>query len=53
MRWFAVAVIILVLIALDRAYMGGQNAALLMSLAQRAAAAINQWADDLMRLVRR
>jgi hypothetical protein len=53
MRWFAAAVIILVLIALDRAYMDGQNAALLMSLAQRAAAAINQWADDLMRLIRR
>jgi hypothetical protein len=53
MRWFAAAVIILVLIALDRAYMDGQNATLLISLAQRAAATVNQWADDLMRLVRR
>jgi hypothetical protein len=53
MRWFWAAVIILVLIALDRAYMDGQNAALILSLAQRAAAAINQWADDLMRLIRR
>jgi hypothetical protein len=53
MRWFAAVIVIFVLIALDRAYMDGQNAALLMSLAQRAAAAINQWADDLMRLIRR
>ena len=53
MRWFTATIIILVLIALDRAYMDGQNAALLMSLARRAAAAINQWADDLMRLIRR
>jgi hypothetical protein len=53
MRWFTAAVIILVLIALDRAYMDGQNAALLMSLAQRAGAIVSQWADDLVRLVRR
>jgi hypothetical protein len=53
MRWFAAAVIILVLIALDRAYMDGQNAASILSLAQRVAAAISQWADDLVRLVRR
>jgi hypothetical protein len=53
MRWFWAAVMISVLIALDRAYMDGQNAALIVSLAQRAAAAINQWADDLMRLIRR
>ena len=49
----AAIIIVFVLIALDRAYMDGQNAALLMSLARRAAAALNQWADDLMRLIRR
>jgi hypothetical protein len=53
MRWFAAVVIIFVLIALDRAYMDGQNAALILSLAQRVAATISQWADDLVRLVRR
>jgi hypothetical protein len=53
MRWFLAALIILVLIALDRAYMDGQNAALILSLARRAAAAINEWANDLVRLVRR
>jgi len=53
MRWFAAAVIIFVLIALDRAYMDGQNAALILALAQRVAATISQWADDLVRLVRR
>jgi hypothetical protein len=53
MRWFLAALIILALIALDRAYMDGQNAALIMSLAQRTAAAINEWANDLVRFVRR
>jgi hypothetical protein len=53
MRWFVAALIILVLIALDRAYMDGQNAALILSLAQRAAAAMNEWANDLVRFVRR
>ena len=48
MRWFTATIIILVLIALDRAYMDGQNAALLMSLARRVAATLNQWADDLV-----
>jgi hypothetical protein len=52
-RWFLAAPIILVLFALDRAYMDGQNAALIMSLAQRTAATINEWANDLVRFVRR
>ena len=53
MRWFAAALVILVLVALDRAYIGGQNLDLLLSLARRVAAAINNWADDLIGSVRR
>ena len=53
MRWFAAALVILVLVALDRAYMGGQNLDLLLSLARRVAAATNNWADDLINAVRR
>ena len=53
MRWFLAAVIVLGLFALDRAYMDGQNAAFIASLAQRGAAAINNWAGDLVRSIRR
>jgi hypothetical protein len=53
MRWFVALLIILVLFALDRAYMDGQNAALIMSLARRGSAAISAWAYHLMELLRR
>jgi hypothetical protein len=52
MRWFWTAVIVLGLIALDRAYMDGQNAAFLMSGARRAAHVINDWASELTRKIR-
>ena len=52
MRWFWTAAIILVLFALDRAYMDGQNAALMMSGARRAAHVINDWASELTRKIR-
>jgi hypothetical protein len=53
MRWFWAALVIVILVALDRAYMDGQNAAFLLSLAHRGARIINDWADDLMRSLRR
>ena len=53
MRWFLAVLMIFLLIALDRAYMDGQNAALFMSVARRGATAINDWADDLVRATRR
>jgi hypothetical protein len=53
MRWFLAIVIILALVALDRAYMDGQNAALIVSAARRVAAAISNWANDLTRSIRR
>jgi hypothetical protein len=52
MRLFLAAVIIIVLCAADRAYMGGQNAALAMSAIRSVAATINRQADDLLRHVR-
>ena len=52
MRWFWTAAIILVLLALDRAYMDGQNAALILSGARRAAQVINDWAIELTRKIR-
>jgi len=52
MRWFWTAVIVLGLIALDRAYMDGQNAALILSGARRAAQVINDWASELTRKIR-
>jgi len=53
MRLFWAALIIALLVALDRAYMDGQNAEILLSLARRAVAAINVWANDLLRSLRR
>jgi hypothetical protein len=53
MRWFLAIIIICALVALDRAYMDGQNSALIVSAARRAAASINNWADDLTRSIRR
>jgi hypothetical protein len=53
MRLFQVALIIVLLLALDRAFMDGQNAEILLSLARRAARAINVWASDLLSSLRR
>jgi hypothetical protein len=53
MRWFLVALIIVVLFAIDRAYMDGQGAQQVMSLARWAGAIINHGADDLLRPLRR
>jgi hypothetical protein len=52
MRWFLAVVIILGLIALNRAYMDGQNAAFLTANARRAALVINDWASELTRKIR-
>jgi hypothetical protein len=51
-RWFLAFAIIALLCAADRAYMGGQNAALAMSAIRSVAATINRQADDLLRHVR-
>jgi hypothetical protein len=42
MRWFLAVVIILVLVALDRAHMRGENGRLAMSVARDIGAAINR-----------
>jgi hypothetical protein len=52
MRWFLAVVIVLALIALDRAYMNGQNAAFVMSGVRRAAHVINDWTSELTRKIR-
>ena len=53
MRWFVALLIILVFFALDRAYMDGQNSAMIMSLARRGGAAINDWVNHLVGSLRR
>jgi hypothetical protein len=53
MRWFLAVVVILVFFALDRAYMNGRNAELLLSTARRGAVVVNNWAADLTRSLRR
>ena len=57
MRWFYAAVLIAVLVAADRAYMRGENTALMMSAARSVAGAIartvSQQVDDLMKYLRR
>jgi hypothetical protein len=57
MRWFYAAVLIAVLVAADRAYMRGENTALMMSAARSVSGAIartvSQQVDDLMKYLRR
>jgi hypothetical protein len=53
MRLFWIPLVIVVLFAVDRAYMDGQNADQVMSLARRAGAIINHNVDDLLRPLRR
>jgi hypothetical protein len=53
MRWFWAFVVIVVLMALDRAYMQGRNAEILLSAGQRGAATVNRWAHDLTNGMRR
>jgi hypothetical protein len=53
MRLFWAALIIVLLVALDRALMDGQNVEILLSLARRAARVINVWANDLLSSLRR
>jgi len=47
MRLFLAALVIVALLALDRAYLDGQNAAILMSFARQAGAMITDWSDRL------
>jgi hypothetical protein len=53
MRLFWAALAIVVLFALDRAYMGGQNAEHLWSLVQWIGTSIKYWAQDLLQPLRR
>jgi hypothetical protein len=53
MRWFWAAVVIVVLMAADRAYMDGQNTALAISGLKSVAAFISRHVDDLLRPLRR
>jgi hypothetical protein len=52
MRWFWTTIVIVALLAVDRAYFDGQNAAVLMSLARQGARVINDWAEHFARLMR-
>jgi len=52
MRWFWAGLAIVVLIAVDRAYMDGQIAQAAMSLARWVGGFFTQWADDLLRPLR-
>jgi hypothetical protein len=53
MRVFWIPLVIVVLFAVDRAYMDGQNADQVASLTRSAGALINQGVDDLLRPLRR
>jgi len=53
MRWFSAIVIIILLCAADRAYVGGANTRLVMSGVNSVAAAISRKADDLLVYLRR
>ena len=53
MRWFLAVVIILALVALDRAYMRGENARLVVSVGQDIGVAINRKADELLARLKR
>ena len=53
MRLFWIPLVTVALFAVDRAYMNGQNAGQVVSLARRAGAFINREVDDLLRLIRR
>jgi len=48
MRWFGVALVVVLLCAADRAYMQGQNTALAMSAARSVAATVNRQLDNLL-----
>jgi hypothetical protein len=52
MRLFWIPLLIVVLLAVDRAYMDGQNADQVMSLARRGGAIISHNVDDLLRPLR-
>jgi hypothetical protein len=53
MRLFLAAVIIILLCAADRAYMGGANMRLAMSGAKSIAAVFNRKADDVLAYLKR
>jgi hypothetical protein len=53
MRLFWIPLVIVLLFAVDRAYMDGQNADQVMSLARWVGAIINHNVDDLLRPLRR
>jgi hypothetical protein len=53
MRWFLAVVIILVLAAVDRAYMRGETARFAMSVGRDIGAAINRKADELLARLKR
>jgi hypothetical protein len=52
MRWFAAALVVALVFAIDRAFFDGQSAAMLLSLLRRGATAFNQEVADLLRWMR-
>jgi hypothetical protein len=53
MRWFWIPLVIVVLFAIDRAYMNGQNADHVVSFVRWVGAQVSNWADVLVRPLRR
>jgi hypothetical protein len=53
MRWFWTALVIIVLLAVDRAYSDGQAAHQLYTIVQWIGGIVRDWADDLVRPLRR
>jgi hypothetical protein len=53
MRLFWIALVIVALVAIDRAYLDGQNSDQVMSLVRWAGTNVSDWAHDLLRPLRR
>jgi hypothetical protein len=53
MRLFWIALVIVALVAIDRAYLDGQNSDQVMSLVRWAGMSVSDWAHDLLRPLRR
>jgi hypothetical protein len=53
MRLFWIALVIVALVAIDHAYLDGQNSDQVMSLVRWAGTNVSDWAHDLLRPLRR
>jgi hypothetical protein len=53
MRWIWTFIVVLALYGVDRAYLDGENAALVSSVLRSAGSSINGHVDDMLRPLRR